>query len=115
MFVKIRYADKSLFEGEWKDAPAYEIQTIAYVDPNGNAILRHQGDAYKVEAGNIVAVSEFGLIIEAHRLGFETRRNPWKELKEWAVNNSYKLGTMVAPNKWSEIYRLGVLDRDSLR
>lgn len=115
MHVIIRYADGSKFGGDWYDAPAFEVQTISYVDPNGMAILRHQGDWYELQNGEIIAIAYHALVVRAYANGFKPKRQPDKELSEWATDQGYKMGSMVGSEKWKKIYSMGTADRDSLR
>lgn len=115
MKVKVRYADKSLYEGDWKDAPAYEIQTIAYVDPNGNARVRHGGDWYELSEGEFVPHSEQSLIVYAYANGFKPVKKPPIELVYWLIDQGFKKGSFIGPEKWQRIHELGMLDRDSMR
>lgn len=116
MRVKIRYADKSLFEGEWADAPSYELETIAYVNPKGEAVIRHGGDFYALEDGEIIPWDEYTLLCEAVKQGYVIDpKRPKTRFFLWLVEQGYKIGTFVGPEKWQEIFRLGIADRDSLR
>ena len=115
MFVKIRYADKSLFEGEWEDAPPYELQTIAHLNPNGEARVRHGGDWYELVDGEFLPHSEQSLTVHACLNGFEPGKKPAIELVYWLIERGFKKGSFVGPEKWQKIHELGMLDRDSLR
>lgn len=114
MFVMVRYADLSLFEGQWEDAPSSEIQTISYIDPKGAAILRHRGDFYRLEDGEIVGHSYHAVVIAAYENGFRPIRHPETELYAWVKEHGYKAGSMVGSEKWQKVLALGMADRDSL-
>lgn len=115
MRVIVRYADESKFDGEWEVAPDFEIQTISYVDPNGMAILRHQGDYYRLEDSEIVPHAYHAVVFAAYQAEFKPNRHPELELIDWATENGFKKGSMIGSEKWKRIYSMGTADRDSLR
>lgn len=118
MKVKIRYANTSLFEGSWEDAPAYEVQTICYQDPTGQITIRHGGDYYKLEDGEVIPKDRIGLITEAVVCGFDPteHRHPEIALLNFAAQDmGWKIGSFVGPEKWTRIHTLGVIDRDTWR
>ena len=53
MSYAIRYADNSLYEGDWENVPGYGVQTIVYQDGD-TVVLRHQGDFYRVDGDGCV-------------------------------------------------------------
>lgn len=116
MQVTVRYADKSAFVGPWSQAPAFEVQTIAYLDPHDRPRVRHGGDYYQLDEGEVVPIDKITLIQQALAAGWiPPAEGSDLDLLFWAVDNGYKLGTMVGPEKWRQIYQLGKTDRDVLR
>ena len=96
MTYKIRYADNSLYTGDWANAPGYGAQTIVYQDGD-TIVLRHQGDFYRVDDDGCVVgmdlVSLLHYVIDDLKL--------------------VKAGSMVSQKKWDSIYRTAMADRDN--
>ncbi len=117
MRVLIRYADKSLFDGEWTEAPVWQVQTIAYIDPvNSIAILRHQGDFYyRADDGSIIAIDAITLMQHMEDMDIDTTNLNIIAATHWAARNGYLIGSFIGQHDYQEVYQLGKQDRDSLR
>jgi hypothetical protein len=113
LHVIVRYADYSRFDGDWVDAPKYEVQTICYLDGEGNRVLRHGGDYYNFEEGGVVPLDKISLLCLALKAGWDhTQHNhPEISIVEWAVDNGIMIGSYVDPLKWKRIYKLAKSDR----
>ncbi|MHA2264517.1 MAG: hypothetical protein ACXAEN_19150 [Candidatus Thorarchaeota archaeon] len=91
--MKFYYPDGTIFEGDWEDAPGWGLQIIEFDDGTPSPALRHQGEYYRMEDGEPVAmdydslmyyvVEELKIVKVGHMLG--TKR--WKELFEEAQAN----------------------------
>lgn len=114
--VSVRYADGSLFRGSWEEAPKTEVQTIAYIGPDGMAVVRHGGDYYRLVDGEVIPYDLVGLVALALGEGYQhTAHASMFQLLEWAMGQGFLIGSFIGPEKWKEIYQLGKADRDFLR
>ena len=98
MTYKIRYADNSLYTGDWASAPGYGVQTIVY--PDGDTIvLRHQGDFYRVDDdGCVVGMDLVSLL-------------------HYVIDdlNLVKAGSMVSRTKYVDIMAGARADQKNMR
>ena len=83
MKYKIFYADESVYEGDWQDAPGWGVQVITTDER-----IRHQGSYYRLEDDEPVAMDYDDLlyyIVEELRL--------------------VKVGYMLGTKKWKKVFR----------
>lgn len=81
--MRFYYDDGSVFEGEWQDAPGWGVQVIHW-----DGKVRHQGDFYRLEDGEPVAMDLFSLL-------------------HYVVNELglVKVGYMQSHDRYDEIYQ----------
>ena len=98
MSYSIRYADNSLYEGDWANAPGYGVQTIVYPGRE-EPILRHQGDFYRLDDDGCVVTMD------------------WVSLLHYVIEDLriVKAGSMVSRDKYAEILQSAKADRDAMR
>lgn len=116
MRVIVRYADLSKFDGDWKDAPTWRVQTVAFFDEKkGYPEFRHGTDYYHYANENSIigvdAATIMGHMVEKglNPTGFTA------EVTKWASENGYLIGGYIDDTLWKKAYQLGKKDRDSLR
>ena len=108
MHVIIRYDDESVFRGEWDNAPIWGVQTVAYVNPEGEASIVHMGDYYQFDSEGWIVECDVNTIMRYMRqAGVTTRDKSQKKVTEWAIDSGYKIGTMVNQAKWKRIFKAG--------
>ena len=95
-----RYADGSVFEGEWEDAPGYGIQTIVYHDASMNdVVLRQDGDFYRVDDDGCIVTMD------------------WVSLLNYVIDDLriVKAGSMISRAKYAETMLGARADQKAMR
>jgi hypothetical protein len=88
--MKFYYADGSVFEGEWEDAPGWMVQVIEFDDGTPSPALRHQGGYYRLDRdGQPVGIDLTDLLqyvvdIGLIKVGYMMGTRGWKETFEAA-------------------------------
>lgn len=98
MEFRIRYADGGLYEGDWRNAPGYGVQTIVYPEA-GDVTLRHQGHFFRLDNDGCVVAMD------------------WVSLLHYVIDDLriVKAGSMVSRDKYAEILQAAKADRDAMR
>lgn len=99
---RIYYSDGSTFssdDGDWEDAPGWDVQVVLFRDPDLGWAIRHGGDFFRLaEDGTVVAMDLVGAL-------------------DWLINQVgvVKAGRMVTKADFARIYQQAKRDMKELK